>query len=195
MEADEFLAGFFSPDTGQFWSDDYAAAVKAVLPNLPSNNIQVWNIGCGKGYESFSFACILKSRYSGSVIKIWANDKDIMAISQAPNMVFSLEELPEYCRPFLTKGRSGYGFNQEIKDSIVFEYHDILNDNPLPELDIILVRDVLSFCQPQDQARVLTSFSEKLKNTGIVILGRNENLIGVDWEFVGREPVSAFAHV
>ena len=193
-EADEFLNGFFSPDTGRFWSEAYAAQVKEILPALSSNNIQVWNIGCGKGYETFSFACILKSRYPNGQIKIWSNDNDIMAISQAPNMVFDLEEIPEYCRPFTVKGRSGYSFNQEIKDSIVFEYHDILHDNPLPDLDIILVRDVLSFFKVQDQGRLVNSFGEKLKSKGILILGRNETLSGIDWEFIGREPVSAFTH-
>jgi purine-binding chemotaxis protein CheW len=193
-EAEEYLSDFFSPDTGRFWSETYAALVKDILPNLSSNNIQAWNIGCGKGYETFSFACILKSRYPGGQIKIWANDNDIMAISQAPNMVFDLEEIPEYCRPFMVKGRNGYGFNQEIKDSIVFEYHDILHDNPLPDLNIILVRDTLSFLRVQDQGRLVASFLEKLKSKGVVILGRNEVLSGLDWEFIGREPVSAFTN-
>jgi purine-binding chemotaxis protein CheW len=194
-EADEFLSGFFSPDTSQFWADDYAAQVRALLPPLSSNNIQVWNIGSGKGYESYSFACILKSRYPGGHIKIWANDRDIMAISQAPNMIFDLEDVPEYCRSFMTKGRGGYSFSQEIKDSIIFEYHDILNDNPLPELDIILIRDVLSFIPVQDQGRIIEGFKEKMKSKGIVILGRHETLSGVYWEFVGKDPVSVFAHI
>ena len=193
-EAEEYLSGFYSPDSGQFWSDSYAAQVKSLLPNLSSNNIQVWNIGCGKGYETFSFACILKSRYPDGHIKIWANDSDIMAISQAPNMSFDIGDIPEYCRPYTTKGRSGYGFNQEIKDSIVFEYHDILHENPLPDLDMILIRDVLSFLLPEDQVRILEGFKERLKSKGIVIVGMNEVLSGMDWEFIGKEPVSVFMH-
>jgi purine-binding chemotaxis protein CheW len=191
-DADEFLGPFYSPDTGRFWDDDYAALVEKALPGLSSNNIQVWNIGCGKGYETFSFACILKKRYPDGHIKIWANDNDIMAISQAPNMVFDLDEVPEYCRGFMVKGRNGYSFNQLIKDSIVFEYHDILNDNPLPELDIILARDILSFLPKQEQDRFVTGFLEKLKNRGLVFLGRNEELPGNDWKTLATDPVSAY---
>jgi purine-binding chemotaxis protein CheW len=193
-EADEYLSGFYSPDTGRFWSDDYAAMVKSFLPAVNSNNIQVWNIGCGKGYESFSFACILKSRYSGAHIKIWANDNDIMAISQAPNMIFELSEVPEYCRPFLVKGRAGYSFSQELKDSIVFEYHDVLNDNPLPDLDFILARDLLSFLPDETRLRIASGFAEKLKGHGVVFLGRNEVMPGTEWGRVAGDPVSAFAH-
>jgi len=191
-DATDFLANFFSPYTGTFWDDDYAMEVKSILPKISSNSIQVWHIGCGKGYETFSFACILKSRYPDAQIKIWANDNDIMAISQAPNMTFGLEEVPEYCRPFMVKGKSGYSFNQVIKDSIVFEYHDVLHDNPLPTLDMILVRDTLSFFTEQDQDRLIASFAEKLKDHGLVILGKNEGLPGGNWGSVSSELVSAF---
>jgi purine-binding chemotaxis protein CheW len=192
--AEEYLSSFYSPDTGKFWSAEYAGKIKDVLPNLSSNNIQVWDIGCGKGYETLSFACILKSRYPDGHIKIWANDSDIMAIANAPNMTFSLNEVPDYCRNFLVEGRNGHSFNQIIKDSIVFEYHDVLNNNQLPDLDIILARDILSFFTVENQNRLISEFAEKLKNRGIVILGRNETLTGDSWQAVGKDPVSAFTH-
>jgi purine-binding chemotaxis protein CheW len=191
-DADEFLSTFYSPYGGNFWDDDYAAKVKKALPDLPSNSVQVWNIGCGKGYETYSFACILKSRYPDGHIKIWANDNDIMAISQAPNMNFDLEDVPEYCRPFMTKGRAGYSFNQAIKDAIVFEYHDVLHENALPDLDMVLARDVLSFLSSQDQERMVTDFEEKLKGHGLVILGRHEELSPDRWRKASSDPVSVY---
>ncbi|MDR1905012.1 MAG: chemotaxis protein CheW [Treponema sp.] len=191
-DADEFLKDFYSPNNGVFWDDDYAGMVRDILPDMPSNNIQVWNLGCGKGYESFSFACILKKRYPDGHIKIWANDNDIMAISQAPNMIFNLEDIPEYCRGYMSKGRNGYSFSQAIKDSIVFEYHDILNENALPELDIILARDILSFFPAEDQTKLIGFFAEKLKKRGVVILGANEQLPENEWQPIGREPIAAF---
>ena len=193
-DADEFLNTFASPSSGQFWSEAYAGAVKKVLPEISSSSINVWNIGCGKGYETYSFACILKSRFPNSRIKIWANDNDIMAVSQAPNMVFELEEIPEYCRQFMVHGTNGYSFNQEVKDSIVFEYHDIINENSLPDLDIILVRDVISYLPASEQSRITSDFSDKLKDRGIVILGRNEELTGAVWNSFADDPISAFSH-
>jgi len=192
-DAGEFLSDFFSPCTGAFWREDYAEEVKGALPQLASKNIQVWQIGCGKGYETFSFACILKARYPEAQIKIWANDNDIMAISQATNTTFDLDEVPVYCKPFMVKGKNGYSFGPAIKDSIVFEYHDVLNENPLPDLDMILARDVLSFFSEQDQNKLIDSFSEKLRSQGIVILGRNEELVGSGWASISSGRVSAFA--
>jgi purine-binding chemotaxis protein CheW len=117
-----------------------------------------------------------------------------MAVSQAPNMIFDLDEIPEYCRPFTARGSNGYSFSQVVKDSIIFEYHDISNENTLPEVDIILARDVLSFLPAQEQTRIIADFSEKLKTRGIVIMGRNEELTGVLWQSLADDPVSAFLH-
>ena len=193
-EADEFLENFSSPCTGEFWNETYASAIKKVLPDFSAANINVWNIGCGKGYESYSFACILKSKFPNARIKIWANDNDIMAVSQAPNMVYELDDIPDYCRSFTVRGQNGYSFNQVIKDSIVFEYHDIINENSLPELDIILVRDLISFLPAEDQLKVIAGFSERLKNRGVVIMGRNEELSGVIWQSIADDPISAYLH-
>lgn len=193
-DADSYLSTFYSPFSGAFWSDEYANAVFASLPDLPSKNINVWNPGCGKGHETYSFACVLKNRYPEARLKIWANDADLLSISTAPNMVFDFEDVPEYCREFMVKGRSGYAFNQTIRDSIVFEYHDVLNANPYPELDMVMARDLLSFLTPADQARVFSDFSEKLKERGVLILGKNEKPASADeWKPIGNELVSAYA--
>jgi purine-binding chemotaxis protein CheW len=193
-EAEDFISGFMSPCTGDFWSDSYAAMVKKALPEFGSPTINVWNLGCGKGYETYSFACILRTRYPQARIKIWANDNDIMAISQAPNMTFDLEVLPEYCRAFMIRGKSGYAFDKVIKDSIVFEYHDILHENTVPDLEIILARDILSFLPQTDQERIVQTFSEKLKNRGVAIVGRNEELSGVMWNRMADDPLAAYLH-
>jgi purine-binding chemotaxis protein CheW len=190
-DADAYLESFYSPFSGQFWSDEYAYAVKALLPHLASNNIQVWNAGCGKGYETYALACILKMRYPDARIKIWANDNDILSIANAPNMTFETGAVPEFCRAFLTKARSGYSFNQQIKDSIIFEYHDITNENTLPDLDIVVCRDVLSFLPVQNQDKIISSITEKLKASGIVILGEHETL-NAPWQSVGKDRISAF---
>jgi len=193
-EAEEFLEEFESPCTNQFWTEAYAASIRKILPDFTSPNINIWNIGSGKGYETYSFACIVKTKYPNARIKIWANDNDIMAVSQAPNMVYNLEEAPDYCRPFMVRGTNGYSFNQLIKDSIVFEYHDITNDNTLPEVDIILARDIISFLPQAVQDKLIADFSEKLKNNGVAILGRNEELNGIVWQSMADDPVSAFLH-
>ena len=189
-EADQFLEGFWSPDTGTLWDDSYAAEVERILPPIEAKSINVWNPGCGKGYETWALACVMRKRYPEARIKIWANDSDLLAISMAPNMVFP-ENIPEYYLPFTTKGRNGLVFIQPVRDSIFFEFHDVMNSNTLPPLDIVLCRDMLSFVAPIDQKRLLSDFYDKLKPSGIVICGANERL-GEGWTVAGSGAVAAF---
>jgi purine-binding chemotaxis protein CheW len=119
-------------------------------------------------------------------------DNDIMAISNAPNMVFDLDEIPGYCHQYMVKGSNGYSFNQSIKDSIAFEYHDVLHSNIYPDLDIVLARDLLSFFPKESQEVLLNEFSEKIKKEGVILLGRNEEMPGDSWRLIAKDPVSAF---
>ncbi len=192
-DADAFLDGFSSPYTGTLWGADYLDAVTSCLPETDGRSLNVWNPGCGKGFETWSLACALRRKYPQARVKIWANDSDLLAISMAPNMVFDVDEVPEPYREFLVKGRNGWTFDPAIRDSIFFEFHDVLNSNPLPPVDLILCRDMLSFLAPEEQGRVLNDFHEKLKGAGLLILGTNETAATDAWKPLSSGAVSAFA--
>lgn len=174
-QAREFLSTFTSPDTGRFWSDTYMNTVMSALPDNDSKIITVWNVGCDSGYETYSLAVLLKQKYPRATIRIYANDADLLAISNAPMLTVPEEQVLNRFKPYLVKGvNNSYSFNQEIKDMILFEYHDCLHQNTVPDVDVILARDVLSFIKTEKQSILLEEFRDKLKTTGIVILGANE---------------------
>lgn len=191
-EADEFLSSFYSPCTGELWTDEYAKAVMAALPEDLGSSINVWNPGCGKGYETYSLACALKQAHPSARIKIWANDSDLLSISMAPNMVFDPGAVPERYDDFMVKGRNGLSFAQAIRDSIFFEFHDVLNSNPVPPVDIVLCRDTVSFMSPADQAKLLADFDEKAKRGAAMILGANERPVVDGWNRAGGEAASVY---
>lgn len=192
-EADEFLSTFFSPYTSALWADEYAQAVINALPDLNQKIINVWNPGCGKGYETYSFACVLKKRYPDARIKIWANDSDLLAISMAPNMIFMVDDVPEIYKEFMIKGKNGWTFVQSIRDSIFFEFHDVLNSNPLPPLDMIIARDTVSFLSPVEQKRLLVDFGEKTKRQAFLMLGLHERMPLDGWKEMTTHQVVLYA--
>ncbi len=171
----QYLSTFPSPHSGAFWDDTYSAAFSALLPENQAKQIHVWDIGCAKGYETYSLAVVLKERYPNARIRIFANDSDLLSISNAPMLAVNEQEVPSRFRPWLIKGTTGaWSFNQTIKDMILFEYHDCTNQNAVPNMDIIVCRDVLSFMTPKNQTAVIAEFTEKLKDNGVLFLGRNE---------------------
>lgn len=182
-DADEFLKPFWSSNSGAFWTKDFADAVYNILPDNAAKQILVWNPGCGKGYESFCLACVLKKRYPQSKIRIYAHEMDLLNIANAPLISVPDAEAQGWLAPYVQKGVTGeYTFTQEIKDIIMFEYHDINNANALPMTDIIFARDVLSLIAPEGQKTVLADFEEKLKGNGVLFLGENESVgSGMSW--------------
>ncbi len=176
-DAEKFLSPFYSKFTGTWWSEEYAEEVMRALPENSAKNIVVWNPGCGKGYETYSLACILKKRYPNAKIRVYGHDTDLLSVSNAPLMNLSDEASNSWYQPYTTRTASGdYTFSKEIKDSVMFEYHDCVNTNNLPPIDIVFSRDMLSFLPESSQNTVLSEFSEKLKGNGVIIVGENENI-------------------
>lgn len=176
-DADKFLAPFYSKYTGTWWSEDYAEEVMKSLPDNSAKNIVVWNPGCGKGYETYSLACIMKRRYPNAKIRVYGHDIDLLSVSNAPLINLSDEASTSWYQPYTTRTASGdYTFSKEIKDSVMFEYHDCVNTNNLPPIDVVFARDLLSFLSESAQKTVLSEFNEKLKGNGVIIVGENENI-------------------
>lgn len=176
-DADSFLKTFWSQFTGSWWSKEYADALSKILPDNAAKQIVVWNPGCGKGTETYSLACVLKKRYPDAKIRIYAQDIDLLNVSNAGLMSVPANLASDWYAPYLTKKANGeYTFNQDIKDSIMFEYHDCKNTNALPMVDIIFARDILSLLDEKAQESVVADFIEKMKGNAIAIIGENEDM-------------------
>lgn len=176
-DADAYLSTFYSSFTGTWWSKDYADTIKSLLPDNNAKQIVVWNPGCGSGIETYCLACVLKSRYPDAKIRIYAQDVDLLGVSNASLLSVPANIEGTWLSPYLTKKANGENtFNQEIKDSIMFEYHDCKNTNVLPMLDVIFARDFLSFIDTKSQESILSEFFEKMKGNAIAIVGENETI-------------------
>ena len=176
-DADAYLSTFYSSFNGTWWSKEYADTIKSLLPDNNAKQIVVWNPGCGSGIETYCLACVLKSRYPGAKIRIYAQDIDLLSVSNAGLLSVPANLEGTWLSSFLVKKANGENtFNQEIKDSIMFEYHDCKNTNVLPMLDVIFARDFLSFIDTNSQENILSEFFEKMKGNAIVIVGENETI-------------------
>ena len=193
QDADAFLAPFASPFSGTFWSPDYIAKVSAFVPKDQRGNFNVWNPGCGGGYESYSVACMLKKALPGAHLRIVAHDSDLIRISTAPGLVVDAGTLGAPYDEFLTESTRGSQFKKVIKDALLFEYHDITNENTLPKLDMIILRDTVSYIPPDRQGALFAQMDEFLKPGGILLLGTHEEPMNPDaWEKVENAGVVAY---
>ncbi len=176
-DAEQFIQTFYSRNTGRFFDQIAAQALMKIIPENIKGNYYIWDIGCGNGYETYSIAAIARKQNPDAAIKIWANDKDLLSISNAPNITVDKISVPGYLNDFISEGTKGGVISQKLRDIIYFEYHDVKNHNPYPDVDMIICRDVLSFFDYNEQFRIISELFEKLKNNGILITGDNENIV------------------
>ncbi len=188
-DAREFLSSFYSPDTDRLWDPTSAKNLVSGLDLGQQGQILVWNPGSGRGTEAYSLAAALKWVHPARPYKIWANDKDLLNISSAPSLSFARDQVPEEYLPLMTETKTGWQFTGEVKSHILFEFHDILHLNPYDNLQLIVVRDVLSFLDVNDQNRLIEEFYDKLRPGGYLLLGKNEKL---GHDFTGFREVEGF---
>lgn len=196
-DAAEFLRPFYSPDTGRLWSDEYRDQVKKLFGEQlsPSGSLLAWNPGCAAGHETYSLAVVLREVFPDSSLRIWAHDSDLMGISTAPNLVLKKEEIPESMERYTTEAKNGIYAAKEIRDLILFEYHNVFHTNPFPDVDLIVARDLLSFQTKKEQEAFLVECGSKLKPGGILLLGANERALSEDFEEFAVGPVRAYKKV
>ncbi len=174
-DADAFLKPFWSKHNEKWWSKEFAQTVTKLLPENSAKQIVVWNPGCGQGFEAYSLACVLKQKYPTAKVRIYAHDIDLLAVSNATMINVPKDIASDWYAPFVTQKTNGeYTFKQDIKDCIMFEYHDCKNSNTLPMVDLVFARDTLSFLDEASQKNVISDFIEKMKGNAIAIIGENE---------------------
>ena len=192
-EATAFLEPFFSRYTERFWGSEYAQELLALLPQPQGAVIHVWNPGCGAGYESYSIAAMLHKRFPEHQIKVWGGDKDLMKISTAPNLMFFKEDVPEEWHDLLVEGKNGPAFSTALKESILFEFSDVLNSAGMPKMDMIVARDLASLHSEQEQHKIIETFEETLKPGGALLLGDNERLLdGAAWDEITGDSLTVY---
>jgi purine-binding chemotaxis protein CheW len=177
-EAADFLDPFYSPHTGELWGDEYREEFAGVLWKGEMLSVRAWNPGTHRGSEAFSVCAALKIRYPKARVKVWACDTDLLGISAAPGMTHDRDTIPDYFikTGYMKEGDKGWQFSPEMKDTVLFEYHDILHGTELPSLDLIVARDLLSFFPATQKKKLINEFREKLTANGILVVGTHERI-------------------
>jgi two-component system CheB/CheR fusion protein len=160
-----------------------------VLPGLvrpgASEPIRVWSAGCASGEEAYSIAMLLSEAIGPEVykerVKIYATDVDEEALSQARHAVYGPRTAEDVPAPLLEKyfdrQEDRYVFSKELRRSIIFGRHDLIQDAPISRVDLLTCRNCLMYFNSEAQARILSRFHFALVPRGVLFLGKAETLL------------------
>ncbi len=171
----------------------FVALKQILLPVLLAREptraaFRVWVAGCSTGEEAYSIAIVLRelqdelrARGAGELqTKIYATDLDDDAIAVARVGHYSVDIardiLPERLQTFFSADDSGYRIKPEIRNMVVFAVHDVIQDPPFVNIDLLSCRNLLIYFEAELQNRLVYSFHFALKPDGILFLSTSESL-------------------
>lgn len=159
--------------------------------------IRIWSAACSTGQEAYSLAILLREWNQAPGRKpvpftLLATDISPVAVARAEKGEFVTWETArgltaQQLQAHLEAVPGGYRFLPEVRRLITFRTHNLLDMVPPPgTFDLILCRNVLIYFDEATRLRILSRFHEALSDSGALILGAAENLIGVEKGWIGE---------
>ncbi|MEJ6487489.1 CheR family methyltransferase [Nostoc punctiforme UO1] len=161
-----------------------------IFPMISQNKasdvpLRIWVAGCSTGEEVYSLAiCLLEffsDRATVPPIQIFATDISETAISKARTGLY-LERQMEGVSPerksrfFVPQAEGGYQISSTIREFCVFAHHNLCDDPPFSNLDLISCRNLLIYLSDSLQERIMALFHYSLNLTGCLVLGTAESV-------------------
>ncbi len=181
------VTGFFRDRPA--WDSLAADVIPRIIEEKEeSAPIRVWSAGCASGEEAYSLAILLceavgESRFR-ELVKVYGTDADDRALSQArqgryPEKALhdALDDVREQRFFEADNGNGGLAFRKDLRRSVIFGRHDLVQDPPISRIDLLVCRNTLMYFNADTQRRVLNSFHFALNEGGFLFLGKAEALV------------------
>ncbi len=184
----------FSVKYTRFFRDalvwDYIAA--ETLPRLLAQKavgepIKIWSAGCASGEETYTLAILLAEALGEEQfkqrVKIYGTDISSDAIYKARQGCYSRDQVagipPALLSRYFEQDGEGesYCFRKDLRRSLLFVRHNLLQDGPLSHIDLLVCRNALIYFTTEGQIRALMRFHFGLDENGFLLLGSTEMLI------------------
>src|SRR6266545_3994233 len=175
------VTAFFRDE--EAWKYLTATTVPRILSNKQQNEpIRIWSAGCASGEEAYSIAMVMAEALGRldfrHRVKIYASDVDEEALITARQATYGVKEIsavPEELREkYFEAVGSKHVFNTELRRSVIFGRHDLMQDAPMSHLDLLLCRNTLMYFNAEAQGRILGRFHYALNSSGFLFLGKAE---------------------
>lgn len=89
----------------------------------------------------------------------------------------------------------GYCWRREPHRSISFRLHNLIQDPPLPQIDLLVCRNLLMYLTEETQLQALAGFYSSLQNNGFLLLGNVETLVTRQIEELQPEDSAAWQEI
>lgn len=151
--------------------------------------LRIWSAGCSTGEEPYTIAILAREHLPRDWdVKIYASDLSMTALEAANRGQYEQEKIratvqEPIIRKYFTESGGRLSVKKELKDMVVFDYHNLKNDNGLRNLDVIFCRNVMIYFDMQEQRRLAVKFHEAINPGGYLFIGHAESFQGMSTGF------------
>ncbi|PMH46134.1 chemotaxis protein CheR [Vibrio sp. 10N.286.49.B3] len=167
------------------WERAYDDVIKPLLvDSSPLDPIRIWVAGCSTGEEAYTigmlFSEALLELEITRNITIFASDIDQSAINVGATGIYPpsiSSEVPTTLlhRYFNVLQDGSFQVVKELRAMVVFAAHNLIQDPPFSNMDLVSCRNTLIYLQNPAQHKVLAFFHFAVKLGGCLVLGTAES--------------------
>lgn len=171
-------------NVSEFWRNPprWETLERVFLPEMLSRSrrIRCWSAACSTGEEPYTLAMILAELGALPEARIDGTDIDEGALHKAKLAVYqerSVRDVPDkYRRKYLRRENDHYIVCDEIRRSVSFRKHNLLEDPFDSGFDLIICRNVLIYFTEEAKHLLYQKFARALKPGGILFVGGTEQI-------------------
>src|SRR3954464_3954642 len=160
-------------------------APRLLTQRTDNDSIRVWSTGCSTGEEAYTAAMIFADAMGDEAfvgrVKIYATDVDDSALALGRHATYSqaqLEPVPEPFRDrYFEQVNGSYAFRADLRRSVIFGRHDLVQDPPISRIDLLVSRNTLMYFTKEAQERILANFHFASPDRGYLFLGKSEMML------------------
>lgn len=185
----------FFRDPNQF--ERLGIELRAFIDNRPEGEtMRVWVAGCATGEEAYSIAILIAEAFGGldalgeRQIQIFATDIDESALRIGRRGIYpssAVDDIPpSLLDRYFDRDGTKVTVKQGLKQLILFSHHNVFQDPPFINIDLVSLRNLLIYFKPKLQERVLNRIHYALNPRGLLFLGTSETIgpMQMDYEIV-----------
>jgi chemotaxis protein methyltransferase CheR len=151
-------------------------------------NFRCWSAASSTGQEAYSIAMVLQTQLAATDWQVFGSDISSKVVKLAGNGIYpselAAEIPPPYLKAYCLKGTGSQSDKFKIAPELAakVQFSQVNLNDSLPDtglFDVIFLRNVLIYFQPETKRAVVQRLLQKLKPGGFFIVGHSETLYGM----------------
>lgn len=195
----EEVADLLTTNETYFFREDYQlrSFSSDILPELHERlntrrRLMIWSAGCSSGEEAYTIAMIIldSGLFDSWNVRIFGNDVSRRVLQKARRGIYSPSSFratkPEFLGRYFSRTDAGMKVCDEVKAICNFGQLNLLDGDQMQligRVDVIFCRNVLIYFDKKSKLKAISTFYDKLKPGGYLLLGHTESLLNLSTAF------------